>query len=58
MPLNTENATPEIMYQLPATMDSQGRILIPASIRKTSKISPLSNIVVKQIGNTLIIEAV
>jgi hypothetical protein len=45
-------------YQLPVIMDSHGRILIPASIRRVMQISPLSNLVIKVTGNQLTIDTI
>lgn len=45
-------------YQLPVIMDSHGRILIPAPIRRAMQISPLSNLVIKVTGNQLTIDAI
>jgi bifunctional DNA-binding transcriptional regulator/antitoxin component of YhaV-PrlF toxin-antitoxin module len=39
-------------------MDSHGRILIPASIRRVMQISPLSNLVIKVTGNQLTIDTI
>lgn len=54
--MTTDTISPPFTeYQLPATMDSHGRILIPASIRKVTNINPLTNIVVKVIETGIII---